>query len=102
MNFNSLSRHIRLVMRGELLLLQAKLGFALKRSAYVGFALLFAGLVIFWRIRVSRFGAALQAARQNELRVAAVGIEPFPIRLVAFALSAMITAVAGAWDCAGG
>jgi branched-chain amino acid transport system permease protein len=62
----------------------------------IAFGLLLAGLLIFWRIRVSRFGAALQAARQNELRVAAVGIEPFPIRLVAFALSAMITAVAGA------
>ena len=44
MNFNNLSRHIRLIMRGELLLLQAKFAFALKRSAYVGFALLFAGL----------------------------------------------------------
>ena len=44
MNFNSLSRHIRLVLRGELLLLQAKLAFALKRSAFLGLALLFAGL----------------------------------------------------------
>ena len=62
----------------------------------IAFTLLLAGLVIFWRVRVSRFGAALQAARQNELRVAAIGIEPFPIRLAAFVLSAMITAVAGA------
>ena len=44
MNFNALSRHIRLIVRGELLLLQAKLAFAMKRSAFVGFALLFAGL----------------------------------------------------------
>jgi hypothetical protein len=44
MNFNNLSRHIRLIVRGELLMLQAKLSFALKRSAFVGFALLFAGL----------------------------------------------------------
>lgn len=44
MNINNLSRHIRLIMRGELLLLQAKLAFAMKRSAFVGFALLFAGL----------------------------------------------------------
>jgi branched-chain amino acid transport system permease protein len=62
----------------------------------VAFGLLLAGLLIFWRVRISRFGAALQAARQNELRVAAIGIEPFPIRLVTFVLSAMITAVAGA------
>ena len=44
MNFNNLSRHIRLVLRGELLLLQAKLAFAMKRSAFLGLALLFAGL----------------------------------------------------------
>ena len=39
MNFNNLSRHIRLIVRGELLMLQAKLSFALKRSAFVGIAL---------------------------------------------------------------
>lgn len=44
MNMNSLSRHVRLVLRGELLMLQAKLAFALKRSAIIGLALLFAGL----------------------------------------------------------
>ncbi len=70
---------------------------AVQRDLFlVAFGLLLAGLLIFWRVRISRFGAALQAARQNELRVAAIGIEPFPIRLVAFVLSAMITAVAGA------
>jgi branched-chain amino acid transport system permease protein len=62
----------------------------------ISFGALLAALLIFWRISVSRFGAALQAARQNEVRVAAVGIEPFPIRLVAFVISAMITAIAGA------
>lgn len=62
----------------------------------ISFGVLLAALFVFWRIRVSRFGAALQASRQNEVRVAAVGIEPFPIRLVAFVISAMITAVAGA------
>lgn len=44
MNFNNLTRHIRLIVRGELLMLQAKLAFAMKRGTYVGFALLFAGL----------------------------------------------------------
>jgi branched-chain amino acid transport system permease protein len=62
----------------------------------IAFGLLIAALILFWRIRGSRFGAALQAARQNETRVAAVGIEPFPIKLVAFVISAMITAIAGA------
>ncbi|WP_048647284.1 branched-chain amino acid ABC transporter permease [Nitratireductor soli] len=62
----------------------------------ISFALLAAGLVLFALIRDSRFGAALQAGRQNETRLAAVGIAPFRIRLAAFILSAMLTAVAGA------
>ena len=44
MNVNNLSRHISLIIRGELLMLQARLGFAMKRSLFAGFALLFAGL----------------------------------------------------------
>ncbi|MBC08398.1 branched-chain amino acid ABC transporter permease [Thalassospira sp.] len=44
----------------------------------------------------SRFGLALQGARQNPQRMTAVGIAPFRIRLVAFVVSAMITALAGA------
>src|SRR5690606_14011807 len=38
------------------------------------YVLLMAVLAVMWRVRDSRFGAALQAARQNEVRVAAVGI----------------------------
>lgn len=60
------------------------------------YALLIAALYLFARIRDSRFGAALQAARQNEVRLAAVGIAPLPIRLVAFVLSGMTTGLAGA------
>ncbi|MEC9244668.1 MAG: branched-chain amino acid ABC transporter permease [Pseudomonadota bacterium] len=60
------------------------------------FGLLVIGLILFALIRDSRFGAALQAGRQNETRLAAVGIGPFRIRLVAFVLSAMMTALAGA------
>lgn len=44
----------------------------------------------------SRFGLALQATRQNEQRSTAVGIRATPVRLTAFVLSAMITALAGA------
>jgi branched-chain amino acid transport system permease protein len=47
-------------------------------------------------IRGSRFGSALQAARQNEVRVATVGIAPYRIRLTAFAISAAMTGLAGA------
>jgi branched-chain amino acid transport system permease protein len=60
------------------------------------YALLMSTLALMWRIRDSRFGAALQAARQNEQRVAAIGIQPFRIRLVALVLSGMITGIAGA------
>ena len=62
----------------------------------VCYTVLMAALALMWRIRDSRFGAALQAARQNETRVAAVGIRPFHIRLVAFVISAIVTGVAGA------
>ena len=62
----------------------------------VCYAVLMAALVLMWRIRDSRFGAALQASRQNDVRVAAVGILPFRIQLAAFVISAVVTGVAGA------
>lgn len=62
----------------------------------VCFALLMLGLFAFDRIAKSRFCAALIASRQNDKRVAAVGIKVFPVRLTAFVLSAMVTALAGA------
>jgi branched-chain amino acid transport system permease protein len=60
------------------------------------YVVLMIALALFARLRDSRFGAALQAARQNPTRLAAVGIVPFNIRLVAFAISAMVTGLAGA------
>ncbi|TRL38804.1 branched-chain amino acid ABC transporter permease [Rhizobium straminoryzae] len=62
----------------------------------VCFGVLAVALVLSALLSASRFGAALQAARQNEVRLASIGIAPMPIRLTAFVLSAMITAVAGA------
>jgi len=59
-------------------------------------ALLMVALLVFARLRDSRFGAALQVGRQNETRLAATGISPFGIRLTAFVISAMLTALAGA------
>jgi branched-chain amino acid transport system permease protein len=59
-------------------------------------ALLLTALLVSARIVGSRFGAALQCARQNERRLAAVGIAPYPIKLAAFVLSAAITGLAGA------
>ncbi|RMH47922.1 MAG: branched-chain amino acid ABC transporter permease [Alphaproteobacteria bacterium] len=64
------------------------------------FALCLAALVLgvglSWRLRDSRFGLALEAARQNPERVAAVGIRVFRVRLAAFVISAAITGLAGA------
>jgi branched-chain amino acid transport system permease protein len=59
------------------------------------YGLLLLALFFFVRLRDGRFGAALQGARQNETRLAALGIRPFPIRLAAFVISAMITGLAG-------
>lgn len=60
------------------------------------YAMLMAGLAAFAVLRNSRFGAALETAWQNEVRLAALGVAPFRVRLVAFALSAGITSLAGA------
>ncbi|MFT5706435.1 MAG: branched-chain amino acid transport system permease protein [Oceanospirillaceae bacterium] len=59
-------------------------------------SLLLACLYLVYVVQNSHFGAALQASRQNEQRLAAVGIKPFGIQLTAFIISAMITALAGA------
>jgi len=60
-------------------------------AGLLALALLFTAVVT-----QSRFGLALQATRQNEQRSTAVGIRATPVRLTAFVLSAMITALAGA------
>ncbi|MDQ2088851.1 branched-chain amino acid ABC transporter permease [Marimonas arenosa] len=60
------------------------------------FAALMLALVVVARIARSGFGLALNAARQNEARVRAVGIEPYRLRLAAFVISGAITGLAGA------
>jgi branched-chain amino acid transport system permease protein len=60
------------------------------------YGLLALALLFFHLLRHARFGAALETARQDDLRLASVGIGPFPIRLTAFVISAAITGVAGA------
>ena len=53
-------------------------------------------LAFSWRVMATRFGAALMCARMNPERLATVGIEPYPVKLTAFVISAMITGLAGA------
>ncbi|WP_240610006.1 branched-chain amino acid ABC transporter permease [Billgrantia endophytica] len=66
----------------------------------VFFLICFAGLLLSMaitsRLMKSRFGAALTMARLNDTRLATAGISPYPIRLMAFVISAMITGLAGA------
>ena len=58
--------------------------------------LLLAALALSATLAGSRFGLALRAARQNPVRVTAVGIRPYGIRLTAFVISGMIAGLAGA------
>ncbi|MFN3261763.1 MAG: branched-chain amino acid ABC transporter permease [Pikeienuella sp.] len=62
----------------------------------IAFALLALALGFSSLLARSRFGLALQGARQNEARLRATGIGPYRIRLVAFVISGMITGLAGA------
>ncbi len=48
------------------------------------------------RLVQSRFGLALQAARQNPVRVSTLGISPYKVQLTAFVMSGVITGIAGA------
>jgi branched-chain amino acid transport system permease protein len=43
----------------------------------------------------SRFGRVLRAARENPLRAEAVGFEPYPYRLIAYAIAGAMAGLAG-------
>ena len=58
--------------------------------------LLFVVLGFSSRMKMSPFGLALNAARQNSERVEAAGIRPFDLRLWAFVISGAVTGLAGA------
>lgn len=56
-------------------------------------------MLVLWgvsRMMKSPFGLALNAARQEPKRVEAVGLNPFHLKLVAFVISGVVTALAGA------
>ena len=59
------------------------------------YAVLIVALAFSRALSASRFGLALHGARQNAQRLSAVGIRPGGVRLTAFVVSAMITALAG-------
>ena len=71
------------------------------RFFYLALAILALTLLLIGRFVDSRFGMVLRAASRNETRVVAVGVDPWLTRLVAFVISAVLTAVAGALLAAG-
>ncbi len=62
----------------------------------IAYGMLVLVLLAMWRLMRAPFGLALAAARQNEARVRAVGIDPYRLRLVAFTISGAVTGLAGA------
>ena len=65
---------------------------------YVCLAALVAFLLICRRIVRSRFGLVLQGIRQNERRMAAIGIAPYRYKLAAFVIAGAGAGLAGALD----
>jgi len=62
---------------------------------YVTFACLLGAYLLCRMIVASRFGRVLTGAKQSEVRLQAVGIDPYGYRLVAYVISAMLCALAG-------
>lgn len=66
-----------------------------KTFYFVCVALLIGWTALCWTIVNSRFGMILQALRQSERRSINLGVNPFPVRLVAFVISAVGAGLAG-------
>jgi branched-chain amino acid transport system permease protein len=62
---------------------------------YVILAFVVAGLVLCWWLKQSRYGAWLQAVRDNEESAAALGVNVFRVKLGAIALSGALMAAGG-------
>lgn len=74
-------------------------GFGLDRQLgfyYLCLGLLLATWYFLHRLVHSRFGRVVQGSRQNELRMRALGYNPFPYKLTAFVISGALTGLAGA------
>ena|SRR5437868_9352577 len=63
------------------------------RAGYLWVVLAFvtAALLVSWWLRNGRFGAWLQAVRDNEDAARAVGVNPFRVKLCAIGISAAVT-----------
>jgi branched-chain amino acid transport system permease protein len=69
------------------------------RKGYVYLVLAFvtAALLVTWWLKHSRFGAYLQAVRDNEDAARAIGVSPFGVKLGAIALSGGLMGAGGAF-----
>ena len=63
---------------------------------YLVLAILVLSIYLTRRLVNSRFGLVLRAVRSNEARTRAIGVAPYPYRLVAFVLSGALCGLAGA------
>ena len=63
---------------------------------YLALALLAVSLLVSWRVGASRFGAWLEAIREDEDSSMALGVNPARAKVLAFALSAALTVAGGA------
>ena len=63
---------------------------------YVVLAVCAASFVAVWRLLNARFGQVLQALRENETRMAAIGFPVYRHKLIAFALAGALAGLAGA------
>jgi branched-chain amino acid transport system permease protein len=64
---------------------------------YLVLAMVAVALLVTCWLKRSRFGAYLQAVRDNEEAAQAIGVNPFVVKLVAIALSAALMGAAGAF-----
>lgn len=63
---------------------------------YVCLVLLFAAVLIVWKIVNSRFGMVIQGARSNERRMRAIGFSVYRYRLTCFVVAGAMCGLAGA------
>jgi len=63
---------------------------------YVCLVLLFASIVLVWRLTNSRFGMVLQGVRSNEARMRAIGFPTFRYKLAGFVIAGTMCGLAGA------
>ncbi len=76
----------------------ANLQFATRAGyLWVVLAMVVAALLVTWWLRNGRFGAYLQAVRDNADAARAVGVNPFRVKLAAIGLSAAFMGAAGAF-----